>query len=116
MPLLLIYLHTTCLPTIMWKKIVTILGLRRVSIILQITVDKPKYLPKPHLLLYASRSSRSGIMVESKITGEAENPHCKEFQQLLANKELKSSLITFLINEQVPIFCYATNISNGDNF
>ena len=64
-------------------------------------------------------------MGESKITGEAENPHCKEFQQLLANKELKSSLITFLMNKfrsfamqptfQMGIIFYYEDLLDGYN-
>ena len=84
----------------LWNKIVINLGARRGAKVLRIIVDKPKYLPKPRQLLHASRSSRSGTMGESEgqITGDGEVPSAKDFQKLLANKVLKTQLITFLMN------------------
>ena len=84
----------------LWNKIVINLGARRGAKVLRIIVDKPKYLPKPRQLLHASRSSRSGTMGESEgqIIGDGEVPSAKDFQKLLANKVLKTQLITFLMN------------------
>ena len=105
----LFYLHQPPPPDIltynsfadyMWKKVVLNLGVQRGAKFLRIIVDKPQYLPKPRQLLHASRSSKSGVSDgnECEITSEGEIPHGKEFQQLLANKELKSKLVTYLMN------------------
>ena len=77
-----------------WEKIILKLGVKRGATVIRIVVDKPKYLPKPRDLLHASRSTRTGKTnaTECDICDEGAIPHCNEYQQLLANAELKKSL------------------------
>ena len=82
----------------LWEKIVK-LGVQQGANIIRIIVDKPKYLPKPRDLLHVSRSTRTGKINISKceVCDEGATPHSNEYQQFLANSQLKQNFIHYLM-------------------
>ena len=79
-----------------WERIVLKLGIERGAKI----VDKSQYLPPPRKILHTTRSGKTGTMGahEFTIKADAPIPHGKTYQQLLANKDLKSSLIAYILS------------------
>ena len=69
--------------------------------VIRIVVDKPNYLPKPRELLHKTRSSKTGIMDKQDcyICDDGALPHCKAYQMMLANSELKKQYINYLMTK-----------------
>ena len=91
----------------LWEKIVVKLGVKRGANIIRIIVDKPKYLPKPRDLLHVSRSTRTGKMNMGKceVCDEGAIPHSSEYQQFLANAQLKQNFIHYLMDQFIQLSC-----------
>ena len=86
-------------------KFVVKLGVKRGANIIRIIVDKPKYLPKPRDLLHVSRSTRTGKMniSECEVCSEGAIPHSNEYQQFLANAQLKQNFIHYLMEQFIQL-------------
>ena len=91
----------------MWDRVVLKLGVRRGAQVVRIVVDKPSFLPKPRDLLHAQRSSRTGQIDAVDIYGDNAIPHATEYQQLLANPQLKRTFLSYLMQQFTVLTCRA---------
>lgn len=82
----------------LWDKIIWKLGVQRGANINRVVVDKPQYLPKPRELLHQFRSGKMNSH-ECNKCDEGEIPHANNFQQMLANAQLKKQLINYLMQK-----------------
>ena len=91
----------------LWNKLILKLGACRGAKVIRIIADKPKYLPKPRELLHKSRSSKTGIMnkQDCNISDDGDLPHCKAYQMMLANPELKKQYIHYLMTKFIELTC-----------
>ena len=78
----------------LWDKIIWKLGVQRVDKVIRLVVDKPQHLPKPREILHQFTSSNTGKMNshDCNICDEGTIPHANNYQQLLANSQLKQEL------------------------
>ena len=83
----------------LWDKIILKLGVQRGAKVIRVVVDKSQYLPKPRGLLHQFRSSTTGKMSshECNISDEGTIPHANNYQQMLANSQLKKQFINYLM-------------------
>lgn len=91
----------------LWNKLIYKLGTCRGAKVIRIVVDKPKYLPKPRELLHRTRSSKTGIMnrQDCDIRDDGLLPHCKAYQMMLANPELKKQYVHYLMAKFTELGC-----------
>ena len=91
----------------LWNRLILKLGAYRGAKVIRIVVDKPSYLPKPRELLHKSRSSKTGIMnkQDCSISDDGALPHCKAYQTMLANPELKKQYILYLMTKFIELTC-----------
>ena len=84
----------------LWDRIVLKLGIGRGAKVIRIIVDKSQYLPQPRTILHTTRSGKTGTMGTDEFTtnADAHIPHGNTYQQLLANKDLKNSLIAYILS------------------
>ena len=89
----------------LWDKIIWKLGVQRGAKVIRLVVDKPQYLPKPREILHQFRSSNTGKMNshDCNICDEGTIPHANNYQQLLANSQLKKELINYLMQKFINI-------------
>ena len=69
--------------------------------------DKPKYRPKPRDLLHVSRSIRKGKMNinDCEVYDDGAIRHCSEYQQFLANAQIKQKFIHYLMDQFIQLSC-----------
>ena len=77
----------------LWDRIVLKLGIGRGAKVIRIIVDKSQYLALPRTILHTIRSGKTGTMGTDEFTtnADAHIPHGNTYQQLLANKDLKTA-------------------------
>ena len=90
----------------LWNKLVLKLGMCRGAKVIRIIVDKPKYL-KPRDLLHETRSSKRGVMNarDCPISDNDLISHCKTYQMMLANAQLKKQYTHYLMTKFVELTC-----------
>ena len=91
----------SCYAKYLWDKIVIKHGVQRGAEVIRIIVDKPAYLPKPRDLLHQKRSGITGKLNldDCTIADDELIPQCNRYQQMLANGNLKQSLISYIMTK-----------------